>query len=128
MADGGGVFGEFFKNRRMSLGMTLRGFCSKNGFDPSNVSKIERGVWPPPEGDEDRKKYAQALGLRPGSPDWQRFMDLASAGTGTFKVRNVTDEDVLERLPVLFRSVDKADLSAEQLDRIIEFVKKSETK
>lgn len=119
-------FGEFFKGLRLDNKMTLRGFCSKNGFDPSNVSKIERGIWPPPEADEDRMKYAKALALKKGTSNWDRFMDLAVAGTRTFKVRNVTDEEVLQKLPVLFRSVDKADLTPDQLDKIIKYVKKTE--
>lgn len=119
-------FGEFFKERRLSMRMTLRGFCEKNRFDPSNVSKIERGVWGPPETDDDRAKYAKALGLKKASSGWQSFMDLAEAETKQFKVRKVTDERILQKLPVLFRAVDREDLTEKQLDKIIEFVRKAE--
>jgi len=29
----GAAFGDFFKRKRMELGLTLREFCRKNGFD-----------------------------------------------------------------------------------------------
>ena len=38
----GATFGEFFKQKRIVLGMTLRQFCAENGLDPGNISKIER--------------------------------------------------------------------------------------
>ena len=79
---GRGKFGEFFKERRLELGLTLREFCRVNGFDPGNISKLERGILPPPHGEELRIRYAEALGIEKGSDDWLKFFDYAAAGTG----------------------------------------------
>ena len=43
-------FGILFKSRRAALGVSLRRFCEMHGLDASNISKLERGVLPPPAG------------------------------------------------------------------------------
>jgi transcriptional regulator with XRE-family HTH domain len=68
-------FGAFFRAKRNALGLNLREFCRRNGFDPGNVSRLERGLLPPPKSAEILKSYAQALKLRPD--DWQTFEALA---------------------------------------------------
>ena len=45
----GKTFGAFFRAKRKALGITLREFCRRNGFDPGNVSRLERGLVPPPQ-------------------------------------------------------------------------------
>ena len=58
-----------------ALGLNLREFCRRNGFDAGNVSRLERGVLPPPKSEEVLESYAQALKLRP--EDWQTLEALA---------------------------------------------------
>ncbi len=45
-------FSSMLKRIRLERGLTLREFCLKNGFDPGNYSKLERGLFPPPESHE----------------------------------------------------------------------------
>lgn len=116
-------FGEFFKAKRIEKGLTLRQFCEDNDFDPGNISKLERGVLAAPQTEDKLKKYAKALGLKAGTDEYVEFFDLASASTRHFAVKNINDEGLLRKLPVLFRSLDKKDLTPEQLDRIIQIVK-----
>jgi hypothetical protein len=33
-------FGEFFKRRRIALGLTLRAFCRSNALAPGNISRL----------------------------------------------------------------------------------------
>ena len=40
------MLGEFIKQIRARQRLGLREFCLKNGYDPSNWSKIEREVLP----------------------------------------------------------------------------------
>jgi len=42
-------FGETVKNMRIAQQKTLRQFCNEHGLDPSNWSKVERNVNPPPK-------------------------------------------------------------------------------
>jgi transcriptional regulator with XRE-family HTH domain len=113
-------FGKFFKEKRMALGFTLREFCRENGFDPGNISKLERGILPPPQGEEQRIRYAKALKIRTGSDDWLKFFDYAAAASGQVPYDIMNDERLLAKLPLLFRTVRGADLSREELEKMID--------
>jgi len=56
-------FGDFFSAKRKVLRKTLREFCRENGFDAGNISKLERGILPPPQSKEKRLQYASAINL-----------------------------------------------------------------
>ena len=75
-------FGVFFKKCRKSLGLTLRDFCRRNGFDPGNVSRMERGLAAPPQAQRTLESYAKSLKLKRGTDPWDRFFALAAAATG----------------------------------------------
>ena len=63
------MFGKFIKELRARQRLGLREFCLKTGYDPSNWSKIEREVSPPPKDDETLRTWAKQLGLKPDSDD-----------------------------------------------------------
>lgn len=77
-------FGEFVRGKRTSLGLSLREFGRRNGLDPGNLSKIERGVAPPPVREGVLNAYAKALRIPMGSQEWREFHELAAAETGRF--------------------------------------------
>ena len=76
------TFGEFFRQRRISLGFTLRSFCKTYQLDPGNVSRLERNIIPPTVDEEKLAGYATALKITKGSPDWITFFDLAHTAKG----------------------------------------------
>ena len=120
------TFGDFFKAKRTELGLTLREFCEKHGFDPGNISKLERGLLAAPQTDDKLKEYAKALGIKISSEDYIELTDLASVSNRTFKPKKITNEEILKKLPVLFRTIDNKELTEEKLDRIIEMIKDEE--
>jgi transcriptional regulator with XRE-family HTH domain len=120
------TFGEYFKTRRLSLGITLREFCEKFGFDPGNISKLERGLFAAPQSDEKLREYANALRIKLDSEDFIQLTDLAAVSNRTFKPRQISDQDVLQKLPILFRTLDNKELTEEKLTRIIEIIKEEE--
>ncbi|MFI3201613.1 MAG: helix-turn-helix transcriptional regulator, partial [Eubacteriales bacterium] len=61
-------FGEFVKDRRASLGMSLRGLAGELGIAPSYLSDIEKGKRNPPVGDL-LNKFIEALKLD-GEMEW----------------------------------------------------------
>lgn len=71
-------FGEFFKACRIANRETLRQFCFENRLDPLIISKLERGLLPPPQSREKLEKYAGYLKIKKGSDDWYTFFDLAA--------------------------------------------------
>jgi len=116
-------FGELFKQLRIKRGLTLRQFCEEYSFDPGNISKLERGILPAPQAGEKLKAYAKALNIKMGTDEYLEFFDLAAVSNKNFHVKNISDQDLLNRLPVLFRTIDKKDLTEEKLERIIKILK-----
>jgi len=118
-------FGNFFKQRRIALGLTLREFCRRNGVDPGNISRLERGLLPPPQGRETLENYAKLLELERGSDEWYTFFDLAAAETGRIPPEILEDEDLVEKLPILFRTLRGQKVPDEQLDELVRKLRKA---
>lgn len=95
-------FGSFIKERRLEQGLTLREFCRRQGHDPSLWSKLERGRRSVPERRDILEGYAQDLGLKPDSPEWADFFDLAYAESGRIPP-DLTETDIAKKLPAFFR-------------------------
>ena len=119
------TFGEFFKELRARRRLTLRQFCEDNGFDPGNISKMERGVFPAPRSEDKLEEYAKALGLKKGSAEWLDFFDRASVSNRTFNVKELKNEALIHKLPALFRTLDNKKVDGKKLDELIELIKQS---
>jgi transcriptional regulator with XRE-family HTH domain len=117
-------FGEMFKRLRLESGQTLRAFCLRHNFDPGNVSKLERGRMPPPEGDSLIRQYASALGIRDREV-LQVFCDLAATERGKIPSDIQDEPELLDKLPVLFRVLRGTKTSGETLDQLVEKVRHS---
>jgi transcriptional regulator with XRE-family HTH domain len=121
----GQKFGEFFRDMRAKRRISLREFCVKNAFDPGNISKLERGLFPPPESQERLKKYARALGIKAGSDDWYEFFDLAAAEQGRIPQDVLSDGELIQHLPVLFRSLRGQPVDDDALNDLVERIRRS---
>src|SRR5713101_1542862 len=118
-------FGANLKKLRISIGLTLRAFCIKNGLDPGNYSRLERGLLAPPRSEEKLKEYARALGLKRGTDEWLEFFDQAAASRGELPKDILSDAQVVEKLPVLFRTIRGSQISAKKLDELVERIRRS---
>jgi len=121
------LFGEYFKQLREKKGLSLRSFCANHGFDPGNISRLERGVFLPPEADDKLREYAKALGVKVGSTEWIDFFDKAAAARGQIPYDLHREEDLIRRLPLLFRTLRGQKVSSDALDKIIDLVKSSDS-
>lgn len=117
-------FGSFFKQRRIALQKSLRQLCRDNGLDPGNISRLERGLLPPPQGRETLESYAKLLELKQGSDDWYTLFDLAAAETGRIPQELLDDAAVVEKLPILFRTLRGQKVPDEQLDELVRTIRK----
>jgi len=117
-------FGEFFKAKRKELGLTLRQFAKENNLDPGNLSKMERGILQPPQSTGKLEEYALLLKMKPGDDDWYTFFDLAAAESGRIPADILSNSDVLERLPLFFRTMRGNKLTKEQLEKLVELIKR----
>ncbi len=114
-------FGEFFRERRLELGFTLREFCEKHNLDPGNISKLERGKLAPPK-ESKLKEYAKYLSLKKGSERYKDFFDLAAISSEKLPPE-FTEKEIASRLPVFFRTVRGKKLSKQRINKLIKILK-----
>lgn len=117
------LFGEFFKKKRIEIGKTLRQFCIENNLDPGNISKLERGILPPPTSEKKLEHYAESLKIKKGSDDWYEFFDLAHASAGRIPEEILSDENRVSKLPLVFRTLRGQKLTKEQLNKLAKELK-----
>lgn len=118
-------FGAFFRECRVRQGVTLRAFCRKHGLDAANISRLERGQVQPPTSREKLEEYAEALGLERESDEWTEFLDLAAVSSGRLPEDILSDEELLPKLPLVFRTLRGDKVTREELDALIERVRKA---
>ena len=112
-------FGNFFKERRIALKKTLRQFCFESELDPGNISKLERGILPPPQSREKLEEYAKLLRIKKGSDEWYTFFDLAAAETGRIPDDLMSGRKIEDKLPILFRTLRGQKVPNDKLEELI---------
>lgn len=117
------AFGEFFKAKRQALSLTLREFCLKHKFDPGNMSRMERGLLPPPQERQRLEEYAKYLELKSGGDDWYTFFDLAAAAKGRLPDELLEDKEVVAKLPLVFRTLRRKRLTEQQLSELVKTIR-----
>jgi len=119
------TFGEFFKKKRVESGLSLRGFCKKYNLDAGNLSKIERGIMPPPK--DKVAEYAGHLDLKKGGSEWNEFIDLAAISADKIP-DGFKQTDVYKKLPVFCRGVRDKRITKKEIDEIISIIEKANSK
>jgi hypothetical protein len=117
------MFGSFIKELRIQQRVGLREFCLEHGHDPSNWSKIEREVLPPPRDEEMLREWATQLGIKRGSDDWLKFFEYAAVDTGRIPDQLLRDEKLVEHLPLFFRTLSGQKPSREDLEKLMKLIK-----
>ena len=120
---GNTLFGELHKELRKRKGISLRKYCIITNQDPGNISRLERGVIPPPQNIETLKKMAEAFDIEEGSEVWVEFFDKAALSAGKIPKDLIEDELLLEKLPVFLRTISGHKLSEDRMDRLLKLLK-----
>lgn len=114
-------FGEHIKSSRIEAGLTLREFCKRIKMDPSNWSKIERGVISPPNDSDLIKVIAETLTFSPAQT--QEVSDLADVARGQIPV-DLKDDELMAKMPAFFRSIRGLEYTTEDFDKLKDGVRK----
>ena len=114
----------FIKEKRIQHQITLREFCRRTLQKPSNWSKVERGVMQPPKSKVILDQIAEALELTPGSEDYNTLFDLALISFIPKEL--VGDNEILEHLPVFFRTVRGDPPTEKELRELINLIRKND--
>lgn len=119
-------FGEYIKDLRVEREITLREFCKTAGLDPSNWSKIERGIHTPPKSREVLEQIATTLRLSESSPEYNQLFDYAMIDF--IPVELADDSQILEKLPLFFRTARGEKPTEEELKELIKLIQQSDAR
>ncbi|MDI6698216.1 MAG: helix-turn-helix transcriptional regulator [Candidatus Saccharicenans sp.] len=111
------TFGEHVRELRLRNHLTLRRFCELTRLDPSNWSKIERGLMPPPKSSALLMEISKILNLKEGSEDYNTLFDLAAIGH--IPANLLSTPRVMEKLPVFFRTIRGDKPARKELEELI---------
>ena len=114
-------FGELIKQLRIAKQLTLRQCCSDLGVDPSNWSKMERGVTAPPKDLCVLERWAKFFGVARCKK--QEYLDLAAIARSEIPPDVASDQRVLTALPAFFRAVRGSRLEGDKLKEFIEDIR-----
>ncbi|MCJ7447610.1 MAG: helix-turn-helix domain-containing protein [Bacteroidales bacterium] len=117
-------FANFIREKRIAAGLTLREFCRLSGFDASNWSKVERGLLSPPQSKKVLNKIAAVLKIKEGSQEYKEMIDLAALSTIP---EGLIESEILEQLPVFFRTVRGENPTEEELKTLLNKIKSAWT-
>jgi transcriptional regulator with XRE-family HTH domain len=117
-------FGSLLNKLRIDKELSLRDVCKLTHYDPSNWSKIERGKMPPPSDEKILTKWAKILGLK-DKKDIQNFIDEALIVQGMIPKDVLSNSEVVEHLPAFFRTLRNKKPTKEEIDKLIELIKKA---
>lgn len=115
-------FGQQLKEFRLRARFTLRRFSERSGFDAGNLCKLEKGYLPAPQDEGVLESFAKVLGL--SEDEKSAFVNSARLERGRLPKEALDDEEMLDALPVLFRTINKKRMEGHELDELIEIIRK----
>ncbi len=117
------MFGEYVRDRRLERNLTLREFCRMIDEDPSNWSKVERGILPPPQSIEKLNSIARVLRLKKGGEDYLELLDGAAISRGKIPKDLLSDKSVIGLLPAFLRTIGSVKPTKEEIMKLINRLK-----
>jgi transcriptional regulator with XRE-family HTH domain len=120
------MFGNLIKELRLEKEISLREFCRQLSLDASNWSKIERGLLAPPQDEEKLMKIAEVLGVKIPSEKYSEIKDKAALDAGIIPKDILSDKEVLNSLPMFFRTIRNEKPTKEELEKLIESIRRGE--
>jgi len=114
-------FGSLLGKLRTENNLSIREVCKLVSYDPSNWSKIERGLISPPSEEKTLKLWAKALKIK--GDEIQKFMDDASIAQGIIPSDILEKSEMLQLMPAFFRTVRNKKPTKEELDTLMNLIK-----
>ena len=118
------TFGEYIKRLRLERRVTLRAFCEAINMDPANYSKLERGKLQPPRDPAKLDLYRRALGIEADSETWREMLRLAALDRGELPPNVLSDQELMGKLPALFRTLEGDPVDDNVLDELIAAIRR----
>lgn len=116
-------FGAMLNKLRTENNLSIRDVCKLVSYDPSNWSKVERGLIPAPTEEKILKSWAKALRVK--KEDIQDFMDNAIIAQSLIPSDILEKNEMLQLMPAFFRTVRNKKPSKKELDDLVDLIKKA---
>ena len=117
------LFGNMVKKKRLENRFSLREFCIMINEDASNWSKVERGKLTPPQTQGKLEKIANVLEISKESEEFNELVCAASVDAGKIPYYLMSDQDVINSLPVFFRTIGSVKPTTEEFGKLIEKIR-----
>jgi len=118
-------FGVLLKDLRIKKELSLRQVCKLTKYDPSNWSKIERGIMSPPSDEETLKKWVKVLGLAGNKKQIQEFIDEAIISQGIIPQDILSQSKIVEYLPAFFRTLRNKKPTKKEINQLLKLIRKA---
>ena len=116
-------FGSLLYDLRIKKELTLREMCRRVNYDPSNFSKIERGIMSPPADKKTLSLWAKILGLKNNTKEFDNFIYNANVAQGIIPSEIMEEKELVANLPAFFRTLKNKKPTKDDMDKIIRFIK-----
>lgn len=116
-------FGSLLYDLRIKKELTLREMCRRVNYDPSNFSKIERGIMSPPADKKILSLWAKVLGLKSDTKEFDNFIYNANVAQGIIPSEIMEEKELVANLPAFFRTLKNKKPTKDDMDKIIRFIK-----
>ena len=117
------TFGEYLKHLRAKQKISLREFARRLDMDADNISKMERGLLLPPQDEAILYEYGEVLEIPQDSEEMKRLITLAAVESERFSQEVLENRQLLEKLPILFRTATGSKLEQQKIMKFLEGLK-----
>ncbi|MFH1412905.1 MAG: helix-turn-helix transcriptional regulator [bacterium] len=114
-------FGEILKSLRIKNELSIREACKLTEYDPSNWSKIERGLISPPADRKVLAKWGKVLKVE--KDKLNQFIDKAQIAQGIIPDDMVDKKEMLELMPAFFRTVRNRKPTKDEIDSLVKLIR-----
>ncbi|MGK5083250.1 helix-turn-helix transcriptional regulator [Bdellovibrionota bacterium FG-1] len=115
------TFGNKIRELRVNAGITLRDFSVKMGLDSGNWSRVERDLALPPKEEGFFEQLKTFLKL-----DLAVLAQIKALAKSTrILPKDLSDKDLLEHLPVMFRRADGEEPTDKEIEHLIDWLKRT---
>lgn len=114
-------FGDILKSLRIKNELSIREACKLTGYDPSNWSKIERGLISPPADEKILNNWGRLFKVKKGA--LRQFIDEAQVAQGIIPDDILNRQEMVQLMPAFFRTVRNKKPSKEEIDNLIKLIK-----
>ncbi len=117
------TFGKQLNILRIEKEYSLRDVCKLVNYDPSNWSKIERGLIAPPSDINVLRNWARILGIK-DEKEIVGFIDNANVAQGIIP-EDILAGNMVEHLPAFFRTIRNKKINKDEIDQLIDLLRRS---